>query len=73
VKYLRDKVKNLVFQDRFDILLEIKLSGVAEQIMQGYTGNPGNESLVYQNLIARTNWLKLCTLLHCTSNSKKVF
>jgi len=35
LKKLRDKVKNLdFFKMRFDILLEMKLSGVAEQ---GYT------------------------------------
>jgi hypothetical protein len=39
----------LIFQDRFDILLEMRLSGIAEPFdklrigknIQGYTGNPG--------------------------------
>ncbi len=31
LKYLRDKVEELVFRDRFDILLKVRLSGVAEQ------------------------------------------
>ena len=31
VKYLQDEVKNLIFQDRFGILLKMRLSGVAEQ------------------------------------------
>jgi len=40
--FLRERLqKILIFQDRFYILLEMRLSGVVEQIMQGYMGNPG--------------------------------
>jgi hypothetical protein len=31
LKNLRDKVEKLVFRDRFDILLKVMLSGVAQQ------------------------------------------
>jgi len=54
------KLKNLNFQDRFDILLKIRFSGVAEPFdklrtgrnMQGYMGNPGLSMFTFNPLIA---------------------
>jgi len=38
--------EKLIFQNRFGDLLKIRLSGVAEQIMYGYMGNPSLEYLL---------------------------
>ena len=43
--YLRNKVKKLDFQDRLGILLEMRLSGVAEQ---NYTVSYGKSQLIWE-------------------------
>ena len=36
--FSRNEVENLTFRDRFDILMEIRLSGVAKRLIWGISG-----------------------------------
>jgi len=38
LKYPRNEVKNLDFRDRFDILMEIRLSGTAKRLIWEMSG-----------------------------------